>query len=91
MSGESFSGAALVVLGHGSSVDQEAGATVRQHVAELRRRGLFAEVKEAFWKQEPQVTTVLASLKQGRVFLVPFFVSEGYFSDEVIPKELGFP
>ena len=25
-----------------------------------------------------------------RVFIVPLFVSEGYFSDEVIPRELGF-
>jgi len=90
VSGESFSDAALVLLGHGSSVDEDAGATVRQHAAELRRRGVFAEVREAFWKQEPQVKEVLAGLKHGRVFLVPIFISEGHFSDDVIPSELGF-
>ena len=90
MSCEGLSDAALVLLGHGSSVDEDAGATVRQHAAELRRRAVFAEVREAFWKQEPQVKQVLAGLKQGRVFLAPIFISEGYFSDDVIPRELSF-
>lgn len=50
----------------------------------------FAEVREAFWKQEPQVKEVLADMTAQRVFIVPLFVSEGYFSENVIPKELGF-
>ena len=90
MSQNVFRDAALVLLGHGSSTDESASATVRQHAAELRRRGLFAEVAEAFWKGEPRVREVLAGLKQPRVFVVPMFISEGYFSDEVIPEELGF-
>ena len=61
-----------------------------QHAAELRRRGIFKEVREAFWKQEPFVGEVVASLEAARVFIVPLFVSEGYFSEEVIPRELGF-
>jgi sirohydrochlorin cobaltochelatase len=48
-------------------------------------------VREAFWKQEPQVKTVLAGLAAPRIFIVPLFISEGYFSTEIIPKELGFP
>jgi sirohydrochlorin cobaltochelatase len=46
-------------------------------------------VCEAFWKQDPQVKQVLASLTTGRVFIVPLFISEGYFASEVIPNELG--
>jgi sirohydrochlorin cobaltochelatase len=81
----------LVILGHGSTLNAESGATVYQHAADLRSRNLFGEVREAFWKQEPNVRQVLAAINAPRIFVVPFFISEGYFSDEVIPRELGFP
>jgi sirohydrochlorin cobaltochelatase len=88
--GENFSDAALVVLGHGTTLNAESAASVLQHVAELRRRKMFREVREAFWKQEPHIKNVLAGLTAPRVFIVPFFISEGYFSTQVIPQELGF-
>lgn len=81
---------ALVLLGHGTTLNADSSAPVRQHAAELRRRNLFAEVREAFWKQEPQAQAVLTSLQSLRIFLVPFFISEGYFSEQAIPKALGF-
>ncbi len=90
MNGDRFSDAALVVLGHGTTQNENSAAPVLQHAAELRRRSLFATVREAFWKQEPQIKTVLAELSTPRVFIVPLFISEGYFSAEVIPRELGF-
>src|SRR5262249_22263785 len=31
-----------------------------------------------------------AGLEVGRVFVVPLFISEGFFSDQVIPSQLGF-
>jgi sirohydrochlorin cobaltochelatase len=86
---EGFSDAVLVVLGHGTTKNDGSALPVIQHVAELRRRGLFAEVREAFWKQEPQLKQVLEEIKTPRVFIVPLFISEGYFSWEVIPRELG--
>jgi sirohydrochlorin cobaltochelatase len=88
---EDFSDAALIVLGHGSTKNAESSAPVYQHAAELRRRKLFAEVREAFWKQDPQIKNVLADIAEPRVFIVPLFISEGYFSSEVIPHALGFP
>jgi sirohydrochlorin cobaltochelatase len=87
---DNFSDAVLVVLGHGTTLNDQSAAPVRQHAAELRRRKIFAEAREAFWKQEPHVKTVLAEITTPRVFIVPFFISEGYFSTEIIPKELGF-
>lgn len=90
MDRQSYSDAALVLLGHGSTQNAESCAPVFQHAAELRRRGIFAEVREAFWKQDPHVKQVLAEISEPRVFIIPFFISEGYFSDEVIPRELGF-
>jgi sirohydrochlorin cobaltochelatase len=56
----------------------------------LRRRKIFAEVRESFWKQEPQIKRVLTELSALRVFIAPLFISEGYFSSQIIPKELGF-
>ena len=78
------------MLGHGTTQNDSSAAPVYQHAAELRRRKIFAEVREAFWKQEPQIKKVLAELSAPRVFIAPLFISEGYFSDEVIPRELGF-
>lgn len=90
MNSENLSDVALVVLGHGTTQNPDSERPVFQHVAELRRRGIFREVREAFWKQAPQIKDVLADLKSPRVFIVPMFISEGYFAREVIPRELGF-
>ncbi|HAV61644.1 MAG TPA: cobalamin biosynthesis protein CbiX [Verrucomicrobiales bacterium] len=79
----------LIVLGHGSTVNDDSAAPVFQHAAELRRRGLFGEVREAFWKQEPKLAAVLASAACPRVVVVPLFISEGYFTEEAIPEALG--
>ena len=78
------------MLGHGTTLNDQSAAPVLQQVAELRRRKIFAEVREGFWKQEPHIKTVLAEITAPRVFIVPMFISEGYFSTEIIPKELGF-
>lgn len=86
-----YSDAVLVVLGHGTTLNEQSATPVRQHAAALRSRRIFREVREAFWKQDPQIKTVLSELSAPRVFIVPLFVSEGYFSTEIIPKELGFP
>jgi sirohydrochlorin cobaltochelatase len=90
VNGEDFSDAALVVLGHGTTQNENSAAPVFQHAAELRRRKIFAGVREAFWKQEPQIKRILPEISAPRVFIVPLFISEGYFSTEVIPRELGF-
>jgi sirohydrochlorin cobaltochelatase len=90
VNGQNFSDAALVVLGHGSTQNDGSAAPVCQHAAELRRRKIFAEVREGFWKQEPQIKKILPEISAPRVFIVPLFISEGYFSTDVIPRELGF-
>ena len=89
MGQDHFSDSALVLLGHGTIQNAESCAPVFQHAAELRRQGLFAEVREAFWKQPPLLPDVLSSLTAARLFLVPLFISEGFFSEQVIPGGLG--
>ncbi len=87
---DDFSDAALVLVGHGSTVNADSAAPTYQHADELRRRKLFGQVLECFWKQEPGVPGVLRGVFAPRVFIVPLFISEGYFTEEVIPRELGF-
>jgi sirohydrochlorin cobaltochelatase len=87
---EDFSDAALVLVGHGTTLNAGSAVPAFQHAAELRRRGLFSTVREAFWKQEPRVGDVLATVTEGRVFIAPLLISEGYFGQEVLPRALGF-
>jgi len=86
---DNFSDAALVLIGHGSTLNAESSAPIYQQADELRRRGLFAQVVEGFWKLEPSLCGVLRGVCAPRVFVVPLFISEGYFTEEVVPRELG--
>jgi sirohydrochlorin cobaltochelatase len=87
---QTFHDAALVLLGHGTTLNPDSEKPVLQHSAELRKRRIFADVQPAFWKQPPVLHQVLEQLRTPRVFIVPFFLTAGYFSDQVIPKALGF-
>jgi sirohydrochlorin cobaltochelatase len=87
---DDFSDAALVLAGHGSTLNAESAAPTWQHADELRRRGIFAQVQECFWKQEPYLAQVMRGIFAARVFVVPLFISDGYFTEEVLPRELGF-
>jgi sirohydrochlorin cobaltochelatase len=86
---DDFSDAALVLVGHGSTLNAESAAPTYQHADELRRRKIFAQVVECFWKLEPSICGVLRGVFAPRVFIVPLFISDGYFTEEVIPRELG--
>ena len=77
-------------MGHGSTLNADSCAPTFQHADELRRRGVFTQVVECFWKNEPGISGVLRGVFAPRVFIVPLFISEGYFTEEVIPRELGF-
>jgi sirohydrochlorin cobaltochelatase len=86
---DDFSDAALVLVGHGSTLNADSSAPTYQHADELRRRKIFGQVLECFWKLEPGITGVLRGVFAPRVFIVPLFISEGYFTEQVIPRELG--
>jgi sirohydrochlorin cobaltochelatase len=86
---QNYKDATLILIGHGSTLNAESAEPTYQHADELRRRGIFADVLEAFWKQEPCIAAVLRGAFTPRVFVVPLFISEGYFTEQVIPRELG--
>jgi sirohydrochlorin cobaltochelatase len=80
--------AALVIVGHGSTVNPDSSAPTLDHAEEIRRREAFGEVHVAFWKEEPSLRQVLHMVEASEVYVVPNFISEGYFTRTVIPREL---
>lgn len=81
----------LLLLGHGSTLNAQSSAPVRLHADALRARGVFGQVLASFWKQEPSFASALRSAWHRDVIAVPVFISEGYFTQQVIPRELGIP
>ncbi len=86
-----YSSAALLIVGHGSTVNADSSAPSLAHAAEIRRRGIFAEVQCCFWKEEPSFRDALLFFAEPHIreaYVVPNFISEGYFTRTVIPREL---
>jgi sirohydrochlorin cobaltochelatase len=82
---------ALLIVAHGSTVNPDSSAPTLAHAAEIRRREIFADVECAFWKEEPSLRDALflfdpESIRE--VCVVPNFISEGYFTQTVVPREL---
>lgn len=80
---------ALIIIGHGSHLNAESSAPVYRHAATIRGMGVFDEVRECFWKEEPSMREIFDLVEADEVYVVPLFISEGYFTEEVIPRELG--
>ena len=79
---------ALVIVAHGSHLNPESSTPTYAHADTIRETGAFDEVREGFWKEEPHFREVLRTLESDEVYVVPLFISEGYFTEEVIPREL---
>ena len=86
---DDFTDSALVLVAHGSTQNADSAKPANQHADELRARRLFAEVRTGFIKQQPEIGAVLEGIKAGRIFVVPLFISEGYYTGEILPRELG--
>lgn len=80
--------AALVIVGHGSTLNPDSSAPTHQHAETIRRQGVFSEVACAFWKEEASMREVFYQVNRPLVYVVPNFISEGYFCQEVLPREL---
>ncbi|MFC7020521.1 MULTISPECIES: CbiX/SirB N-terminal domain-containing protein [Haloarcula] len=78
---------ALVIAAHGSHLNAESSTPTYTHADTIRATGAFEEVRESFWKEEPSFREALRTVDADEVYLVPLFVSEGYFTEQVIPRE----
>jgi sirohydrochlorin cobaltochelatase len=82
---------ALLIVAHGSTVNPDSSAPTLAHAAAIRSRKIFADVGCGFWKEEPSLRDALFLFDPesiGEVCVVPNFISEGYFTQTVIPREL---
>jgi sirohydrochlorin cobaltochelatase len=81
--------AALLVLGHGTPLDTRSSEAVEAQVAEIRGRGIFAEVHGAFMETPPKIEDWREITACHDVIAVPFFIADGLHSDDDIPELLG--
>src|SRR3989440_4824901 len=72
-------------------MNPDSSAPTLAHAAEIRRREIFADVGCAFWKEEPSLRDAIFLFDPEcirQVYVVPNFISEGYFTQTVVPREL---
>jgi sirohydrochlorin cobaltochelatase len=84
-----FKDAALILAGHGSTVNAESSRPAWEQAERIKAMGLFAEVHVGLWKESPSFREVLEAVRAKRVFIAPLFTSEGYFTMEILPREFG--
>jgi sirohydrochlorin cobaltochelatase len=80
---------ALVIAGHGSHLDANSSRPVHEHAARIRAQGTFDEVATVFWKEEPPFSRFLETVDSDDVTVVPVFMAAGYFTEDVIPREMA--
>src|ERR1035437_5901408 len=79
---------ALLIVGHGSTENPDSSTPYFEHAEEIRASNLFREVHCCFWKEEPSMREAPYLIESEEIYVVPDFISEGYFTQEVIPREL---
>ncbi len=84
----SKSNSALLILGHGSTENPDSSQPCWDHAATIAATGQFSSVHCAFWKEEPSFRQIWPMIEEDEVYIVPNFISEGYFTREVLPREL---
>ena len=82
-------GVAVLLVGHGSQLSPDSSEPLHRLRWGFREAGSFPEVRVAFWKEEPALAHAFDLVERREVFVVPIFMSEGYFTRHVVPRELG--
>lgn len=77
----------LLLLGHGSLVDADSAKVVHLHAQRLRAS--FDEVQVGFWKEPPYLHEALLTMQADDITISPIFLSQGYFTTKILPRELG--
>lgn len=78
----------LVLVGHGSHLNPNSSAPIWVHAQALRETGRYSEVRVGLWKEEPSLSRCLDGCDSRDITVVPVFISAGYFTNEVIPREM---
>lgn len=84
-----FEDTALVLAGHGSTQNADSSKYTRETAHRIRQKGIFGEVRSAFWKEQPSYQDALQGLKSKKVVVVPWFLANGYFTTQVLAREFA--
>ena len=82
-----FRDIALILAGHGSTKNAESSRFTRETAHRIRERGIFGEVRSAFWKEQPSYADAIQGLKTKKVVVVPWFLANGYFTTKILQRE----
>jgi sirohydrochlorin cobaltochelatase len=78
----------LILAGHGSHLNADSSEPFHRLAAVLRASGEFDAVSVALWKEEPSLARALDAVTDPEVVVVPVFISTGYFTRTVVPREM---
>lgn len=80
----------LIIVGHGTSLNENSRKAIEQQVAFIREGGYgFAEVIDAYMEEAPLVSKWQELTTAPNVVVVPFFIADGLHSYQDIPVLLG--
>lgn len=79
----------VLLLAHGSSSHPRPRLLVERRAREIESRGVAAEVGVGFLKESPSIESALAALEADVIYALPYFISEGYYTERVLPERLG--
>lgn len=82
-----FKDVALILAGHGSTKNADSSRYTRETAHRIRERGIFGEVRSAFWKEQPSYADAINGLKTKKVVVVPWFLANGYFTTKILQRE----
>ena len=88
MINQTYNDTGLLIVGHGSTENPDSALPYYQQANQITEQGLFAEVHCSFWKEEPSCREAYYLFDSEKIYVVPVFISEGYFTKQVIPREL---
>jgi len=84
-----FKDTALILAGHGSTKNADSSRFTRETAHRIRERGIFGEVRSAFWKEQPSYADAIRGLKTKKVVVVPWFLANGYFTTKILQREFA--
>lgn len=87
--GSAAGGAAVLLVGHGSTKSTRPDELLQGHAAALRAERRFADVRAATLADTAGLQATLAGIRSGDVFVVPMMMCDGLLYRDVLPEALG--
>lgn len=79
----------LLIVGHGTNLNDNSAKAAKHQVALLSELGLYAEVLPTYMEEAPLISDWSTMTNQPNVVVIPFFISDGLHSYQDIPVLLG--